>query len=140
MNISGFGDQLLTRSALGINDLGLSVLVPLTANLFDFHPFMQTGSVPLCPSRALGSEGCSPGITTPAAPTLQFGSWGFHGPPALPSPPQSHQSASSLCDVVWAGFLRRRGTGRGIWVWLVGGGKVFFVSLHSRLMFAVQPL
>lgn len=143
MNISGFGDWLLTGSALGINTWGCHSSPHLHQICLIFILLCKQG-LSHCVQAGLaghwGSEGCSPGRSPPAAPTLQFGSWGFHGPPAPPSPTKSTAPVlPSLCDVVWAGFLRKRGTGRGIWTWLVGGIKVFF-SQHSGPMVAVEPL
>lgn len=70
-----------------------------------------------------GQWGMLPAMTTLAAPTLHLAPGGSTGPQRLPAHPSPTKTTipelPSLCDVVWAGFLRKRGTGRGIWIWLV---------------------
>lgn len=142
MNISGFGDQLLTGSALGINNLGLLLLTPLAPNLFDFHPFYANRIYPTVSKQGWQGTGAERDALWDNPHSCTHISICLLGVPWGPSPSQPTKTTvpvlPSLCDVVWAGFWRKRGAGRGIWTWLVGGVKVF-VSQHSRPMLLLSP-
>lgn len=124
MNISGFGDQLLTGSALGINNLGLLLLTPLAPNLFDFHPFYANRIYPTVSKQGwqgTGAERDVPWDNPHSCTHISICLLGFHGAPAPPSPPRPQFLCFPAC-VMWFGLgfggkgAQGEGFGRG---WLV---------------------